>query len=91
MGALEAEQIFAVAVIVVSTLLNAAYFLPIVYAAFFRAPKENGNPGGHEAEHGEASRPIVFALVFAAAGTVLLFFFPGPALELARALVGGPG
>ncbi len=91
MGALEAEQIFAVAVIVVSTLLNAAYFLPIVYAAFFRAPKENCNPGGHEAEHGEAPRPIVFALVFAAAGTVLLFFFPGPALELARALVGGPG
>ena len=35
-AAMEAEQMFAVAVIVLSTLLNAAYFLPIVYAAFFR-------------------------------------------------------
>jgi multicomponent Na+:H+ antiporter subunit D len=91
MGALEAEHMFAVAVIVVSTLLNAAYFLPIVYVAFFRAPADNGRPGEHEAEHGEAPLPIVFALVITAAGTVLLFFFPGAALELARALVAAPG
>ncbi len=91
MGALEAEQMFAVAVIVVSTLLNAAYFLPIVYVAFFRAPAENGRPREHESEHGEAPLPIVFALVITAAGTVLLFFFPGAALELARALVAAPG
>ena len=91
MGAFEAEQMFAVVVIVVSTLLNAAYFLPIVYAAFFRAPAEKSDPGGHEAEHGEAPGLIVLALVFTAVGTVLLFFFPGLALELARALVGAPG
>ena len=62
-AAMEAEQTFAVAVIVLSTLLNAAYFLPIVYAAFFREAKaqpttvgggahgaetaDHGNPGNH--------------------------------------------
>ncbi|CAA6808939.1 MAG: NADH-ubiquinone oxidoreductase chain L (EC, partial [uncultured Thiotrichaceae bacterium] len=36
MGAFQAEQLFAVGVIVLSTLLNAAYFIPIIYAAFFK-------------------------------------------------------
>ncbi len=36
-GALAAAQWLALAVIVVSTLLNAGYFLPIVYRAFFAA------------------------------------------------------
>jgi len=77
-GALDSEQMLAVAVIVVSTLLNAAYFLPIVYAAFFK--KGQG-------EHGEAPLPVVIALTLTAAGTVLLFFFPGIFLELARQLI----
>ena len=81
LGAFEAEQFFAVAVIVLSTLLNAAYFLPIVYAAFLMPE----NPSGHG--HGEAPLPIVLALVTTAAGTILLFLFPGPALELANLLV----
>ena len=37
LGAVAVGQWFAVAVIVVSTLLNAGYFLPIVYRAFARA------------------------------------------------------
>ncbi|MDP6572567.1 MAG: monovalent cation/H+ antiporter subunit D family protein [Rhodospirillales bacterium] len=46
-AAMEAEQTFAAAVIVLSTLLNAGYFLPIVYAAFFRAaPAEPATAGG---------------------------------------------
>ena len=32
----------ALAVIIGSTLLNAGYFLPIVYRAFFRAPAARG-------------------------------------------------
>ncbi|MBL6932986.1 MAG: monovalent cation/H+ antiporter subunit D family protein [Rhodospirillales bacterium] len=77
-GALDSGQILAVAVIILSTLLNAGYFLPIVYAAFFR--KAQG-------EHGEAPLPIVIALTLTAAGTVLFFFFPGIFLELARQLI----
>ncbi|MBT7667499.1 MAG: monovalent cation/H+ antiporter subunit D family protein, partial [Rhodospirillaceae bacterium] len=62
LGALEVEQWFAVAVILGSTLLNAAYFLPIVYAAFLKPEAPNGHEGehadghgdGHDREHGEA-------------------------------------
>ena len=84
LGALEAEHIFAVAVIVGSTLLNAAYFLPIIYAAFLKKEADDN----HDHEHGEAPLPIVIALVTTASATVLLFLFPGLALQLAGMLVG---
>jgi multicomponent Na+:H+ antiporter subunit D len=80
---------FAVAVIVLSTLLNAGYFLPIVYAAFFRAEDAPAGNPGHE--HGEAPVAIVIALVTTATLTVALFWLPGLALELAGQLIGrGP-
>ncbi len=84
-GAMETGQWLAVAVIFASTLLNAAYFLPIIYSAFFRTPDES-EAASH---HGEAPLPIVIALTLTAAGTVALFIFPGVALALSRLLVGG--
>jgi multicomponent Na+:H+ antiporter subunit D len=86
----------------VSTLLNAGYFLPIVYRAFFCAPTGRG-PNGHDGSsadpenngygghggHGEAPWPMVVALVATAAGTVLLFLLPDVALTLARQVMGG--
>jgi multicomponent Na+:H+ antiporter subunit D len=89
MGALDSQQMLFVAVIIASTLLNAAYFLPIVYAAFFRGPRSAGAAAVDD--HGEAPLPIVVALVISAVGTVLLFFFPATVLELARQMVGGGG
>ena len=83
MGAFERDQFIAAAVIVVSTLLNAGYFLPIVYAAFFKAPADDS-----VAPHGEAPFTIVLALLITAAGTVALFFFPDTLLQLARQAVG---
>ena len=80
-GALTSGQFFAVTVIAVSTLLNAAYLLPVVHAAFFKAPD-----GPQQAAHGEAPLPIVLALVVTAAGTVLLFFVPDVVLDLAMQL-----
>jgi multicomponent Na+:H+ antiporter subunit D len=73
----------AVAVIVLSTLLNAGYFLPIVYRAFFVAPP--ADPHGHP--HGEAPLPMVIALTATATVTVLLFFFPDVPLALARQML----
>ena len=79
-GALQAQSVFALVVIVLSTLLNAAYFLPIVYAAFFRkAPAQD--------KHGEAPLPMVIALVATAGGTLALFFFADVVLQLARDMV----
>lgn len=83
-GAMAAEQWIAVGVIVLSTLLNAGYFLPIIYRAFFVAPKhdENDHP------HGEAPLPMVIALCLTAAGTVLLFFVPDVPLALGKQMLG---
>ncbi|MDP2238849.1 MAG: proton-conducting transporter membrane subunit [Burkholderiales bacterium] len=84
-GAMGTEQWNAVFVIIASTLLNAGYFLPIIYRAFFVAPPADGH--GHHA-HGEAPWPMVAALTLTALGTVALFFFPEVPLELARQLAG---
>jgi multicomponent Na+:H+ antiporter subunit D len=79
-GAMGTGQWFAVAVIIVSTLLNAGYFLPIVYSAF--RPSEPGRTPGE----GEAAWPMVVALVATAIATVLLFLFPETLLDLAEGL-----
>ena len=79
-GVFAAEHWLVAAVILASTLLNAAYFLPIVYAAFFRAPEGEA--------HGEAPGAIVIALLVTAAGTVALFFLPELPLALARSVAG---
>ena len=82
-AAVELEHWTALGVVAASTLLNAAYFAPIVYRAFLRPP-----PAG-AAAHGEAPLPMVIALTATAAGTLAFFFFPGVPLALARALHGG--
>ncbi len=82
-GAMNQAHWVAVVVIVGSTLLNAAYFLPIVHRAFFRAPR----PEDAIHPHGEAPLPIVIALTLTAAGTVALFFAPDVPLALAHQIL----
>ena len=81
-GAIDAGAWFAIAVIIASTLLNAAYYLPIVHAAFVKPLPAGG------AAHGEAPLPIVLALMTTAALTVAFFAYPQPALELAERMIG---
>ena len=81
-GALQAEHWIAVIAIIISTLLNAAYFLPIVYAAFFKQAAE-GEPN----TYAEAPLPIVIALSVTAMATLVLFFIPGIPLELSQLLI----
>src|SRR3990172_2498578 len=76
-GAAQAGNTMALVVLGLSTMLNAAYFLPIVYAAFWRAP-----PAG--AAHGEAPWPMVVALLATAAATIALPFAVAVPLGLAR-------
>jgi multicomponent Na+:H+ antiporter subunit D len=78
-GAASAGQMWVIAVFIVSTLLNAAYFLPIVYAAFFKAPRD-------EVAHGEAPLPMVIAMIVTATLTIGLFFYPDIPLRLAAAV-----
>ncbi|MBT4590218.1 MAG: monovalent cation/H+ antiporter subunit D family protein [Rhodospirillaceae bacterium] len=85
MGALSVEHYFAIGVIVLSTLLNTGYFIPVIYNAFFKEADDKDDP---HANHGEAPLPMVIALTATAIATVLLFFFSGLPLELATQVVG---
>ena len=79
-GAMGAANWVAVAVIAASTLLNAGYFLPIVYRAFFRE--------GDGRAHGEAPATMVAALVLTALATIAFFFMSDIPVALARRLAG---
>jgi multicomponent Na+:H+ antiporter subunit D len=72
-----------------SSLLNAAYFLPVVYRAFFCTPEESM----FENKVQEAPIWCVVPLVVTAIGSIGLFFFPQPFFNLAslavQTIVGG--
>ncbi|MEW5965280.1 MAG: proton-conducting transporter membrane subunit [Pseudomonadota bacterium] len=92
-GAMQTGQWLPAAVIVLSTILNAAYFLPILHRAYFRngttASAGAADPDAHDDTHGEAPLPIVLALVATATMTVLLFLLPSIPHELAIAMLKG--
>ncbi len=88
-GAMESEDWVAVGVIVISTILNGSYFLPIVWRAFLAKP-EAGHGASPTMGHGEAPWPIVLALTATAIGTVALFFFPSIPLDLAELVGASP-
>jgi multicomponent Na+:H+ antiporter subunit D len=85
-GAMQTANWLAVAVIIVSTLLNAAYFLPIVFRAFFYEPAIAADR--HEHESGEAPWPIVLALTVTAAASVIMFVAPETPYALAKLMTG---
>ena len=87
MGAIQSEQIFAIAVIILSTLLNAGYLVPIIYCSFFKAVDNGDDKNQVTNDHGEAPLPIVIALTITAGGTVILFFFADLPLGLAKLMV----
>jgi multicomponent Na+:H+ antiporter subunit D len=85
LGALEAEQVAMVAVLMFSSLLNIAYLMPIPLKGFFgRAPD---NPGHGEASTiKEAPLPCLIAIGFTSLGCLVLFFFPGPIYDLLQTI-----
>jgi len=86
LGAAEAGQIALMVAFLISTLLNAAYFLPISYQAFFptrAAGKQNDEEPFSWDRVAEAPIACVLPLTITALLTVGLFFAPGLFLELA--------
>ncbi len=72
-GAWDARSVGIVLVLLVSTLLNAAYFAPVVYSAFF------GRQSDSDVKHQykEAHPSMVIPLTVTAAISVVIGLYPG--------------
>jgi multicomponent Na+:H+ antiporter subunit D len=81
LGTLEADQIVMLVVLLSSSLLNAAYFFPIFYRAFFYASGENKFE-----EEGIKEAPLwcLAPLVLTSIISLALFFYPQPFFRLAQ-------
>ena len=80
-GALQADNLVVPVTIMASGLLNAAYFLPILYSAWIRRPDEQD-------QHGEAPWPILIAITATALMTLAFFVYNRPAHGLEVQLFG---
>ncbi len=83
LGALDARSLGIVVVLLASTLLNAAYFAPVVYSAFF------GKPSAADAQHHyhEAPWTMVVPLSITAIISVAIGLYPDFFMQFARAVV----
>jgi multicomponent Na+:H+ antiporter subunit D len=83
LGALDAGQLGIVAILMLSSLLNIVYLLPIPIKGFFgKAPS---NPRSSRIQ--EAPLPCLVAMSLTSLGCVVLFFFPDPIFDLLRQIV----
>ncbi|MBW1769625.1 MAG: monovalent cation/H+ antiporter subunit D family protein [Deltaproteobacteria bacterium] len=83
LGSLQAQQIPVLVVLLFSSLLNAAYFMPFVYRAFFCKPEE----AMFENTIKEAPPFCVVPLVVTAIISIILLFYPQPFVRLASMMV----
>ncbi|MGN7661440.1 MAG: proton-conducting transporter transmembrane domain-containing protein [Anaplasma sp.] len=67
-AAVSGEHLVVALTIVASTLLNTSYFVPVMYRMFFSRATYGG--------HSEAPLPMLAAMIFSSACTVLLFLKP---------------
>ena len=98
MGSYDAGQTVAVAVLLISTVLNIAYLMPPVVRAFLLPPNADQGDGsgtGHGEDYGDAGgsgireAPIfcVVPLTLTAIGCLVLFFFAEPLFGLLEGIV----
>ena len=82
-GALAASSVGIIVILLASTLLNAAYFAPVVYQAFF------GKPSAHDTEHRytEAHPAMVIPLCVTAVISVVIGLYPGFFMQFVQAVL----
>jgi multicomponent Na+:H+ antiporter subunit D len=82
LGALDAHSIIIICVLLSSTLLNAAYFAPVVYQAFFGKLSEED-----EHHHFQEAHPAMVVPLFTTAViSVLIGLFPDVFMQFAKGL-----
>lgn len=99
-GSMELKNVILLALLLGSSLLNAAYFAPIVFKAFFREERKLPSTytvvgeDGHSQKaitiiegHGEASPFMVIPLVLTAVISVIIGIFPNYFVSLAKAVL----
>ncbi len=86
MGTLDAKQAVFMVVLLVSSFLNAFYFLPIVYKGYFKK-YENEDENTPVAVQ-EANWCLVVPLMVTAAVSILLFFYPTVFVNLIKVGLG---
>ncbi len=85
LASIEADRYVAAGVLLLSSLLNVLYLLPIpIYAFFASAPNDHHGSGLRE-----APLACVLPLLFTATGCLVLFLYPDPVLNLLRLIGGG--
>ncbi len=91
LGALQADQAIMVGVLMLSSLLNVAYLMPIPIRGFFCKPDNPGHEDGHGHGAGEgiheAPLACLIAITITALGTLALFFYPDPIFDLLKQVV----
>ncbi|MCF6353485.1 MAG: hypothetical protein L3J26_00010 [Candidatus Polarisedimenticolaceae bacterium] len=85
LGAVEAAQLSLLAVLMISSLLNIIYLLPIPIRAFFSKP----DSGEHYTQIAEAPKPMLLAMIITSTACVVLFFYPDTFYQLASLAAGG--
>lgn len=73
-GAVEVDQYWILAILLGSSLLNAAYFLPILYVAWFK-PQQHPWPHEHIKSRYETSLALLFPPLFTAVAALLIGLF----------------
>ena len=86
LGTVETGQLILLATLMLSSLLNIAYLLPIPIRAFFSKPAS----GNHYTEIKEAPRTILAAMLITSTACFMLFFYPDPLYQLASLAAEGP-
>jgi multicomponent Na+:H+ antiporter subunit D len=89
LGALESGQPWVIGILLTSTLLNAGYFLPILYAAWFQEQEKEWGHAHHAPCRYETPMLLLFPAVVTALLSLLTGMFAGAGwspLALARAI-----
>ena len=84
LGTLETQHWVLMAVLMISSLLNIAYLLPIPIRGFFPGKQIPTQTGQAPETMQEAPLPALIAIIITTSACVLLFFFPQPLFELAK-------
>ena len=87
-GSLERHSLAVLIVLLVSSFLNAAYFIPILYRAFFKRENSNTEPIDSNDDGNPKENPfLVVPLTLTAIISVLLGLYPDFIVQLAEMVI----